>query len=371
MARILTAGNELGDWAADGLSAYQGVITSVANQRFSAISPGNNGGQWSFYLTSGQGLEYDFEPDHPGGIGEFYFRCHMHMGNRTDGTWERLRFSTSAGALLLRFATVDGGSGASPGGLWYPAIYNSAGALLLANTTTKFRNSEWNLIELHVKLDAAVGRVELWINKFRVFDYTGPLVGGGGEALMYRFRPNYTAMGGGLANSTYYDDMAINDLTGTVNNGRVGEGWVVPVRPSGNGSSSQLTNAFGGSVDNFKFVNKILDLNPSGLVGTSTASDKDLYALQSMPDEFSGINVLKGVAYAVRNGPSITKAKLILKPTAQAEIDLPSGVGIGVSLPAGSPAYVSSSFETNPNSSNEPFTKAELDGMEAGIQFIA
>jgi len=369
MARIFTAGNEFGHYGADGFTIYRGPVSDVRNQSGGAVSPFNSQGLWYFYLTNDTGLEKDFSVSHPSGIDEFYVRFHFHPGARTDGSWQSLRFEAGNDALMLRFGTIDGGSGSTNGGNTYFSLFPPTGTATLVNSIDVFKNNMWHLVEMHIKFGAS-GRIRMWVNRHLQIDYSGSLVGGGGETEMTFFRPDADLITGGAMNYRGFDNIAINDLTGTLNNHRIGPGFVLPMWPVGAGSSSQLTNSFGTSVDNFKFINKPAPSNPSGLVGTSTPGDKDLYALPSIPGNFHGVNALKVAAYAVRNGPAITKAKLIIKPSAQAEIDLPSGIGVGDILPVGALDYINQEFDTNPNT-GALFTKAELDGMEAGIQLIA
>lgn len=372
MARLLTAGNELGDYGADGFSVWVGTDSDTWNQYTGASSPGRSRGYWSFYLTNGNGLEYDFSPDRPGGINEFYLRLHMLLGNRSDGNWERLRFTTADGTQLLRFGTTDGGGGSIPGGFANYGFFDPTGSLSpFVSSSTSIRNSFWNLVEMYIRFDGSDGEIKLWVNGNQTIQYNGSLTGPGAETQMYLLRLHYDQISGGAAGSTYYDNIALNDTTGSVNSGRVGNGFVLPLTPVAEGSSSQLTNAFGTSTDNFKFINKRVAWNPSGFVGTNTPDDKDLYGVSQIQREFHGVNAVKLGSYGVRNGPSITKAKFIVKPAAQAEIDLPAGVGVGVDLPIGTPDYFWQEFETNPNTSGEPFQYDELDGGEVGVQFIA
>lgn len=269
----------------------------------------------------------------------------------------------------MAFETVDLVAGSVSGGLWYPQV--SGPNLSLADSSYGYKNNDWVTIEFHIKCSTGTdGEFDCWIGRQRVFQYRGQLASGSLEDTVGYVRLHYDQVSGGGAGSTYYDDLALNDATGTTNNGRVGVGYVLPFWPAGEGTTSQLTNTFNTSTDNFKFVNKEVANNPSGFVGTSTPDDKDTYALPPVPDEFWGVNAIRVTAYGVRSGPSITKAKMLLKPPAQSEIDLPSGVGVGIVLPIGAPDYFWQDFNSNPNTSNEPFTKAEMDGMEAGIQFI-
>ena len=371
MARIFTAGMELGDYFADGFTNYQGTLDPARTSRVVPTSPGGNGGSYSLYLLNNNGVQHDISPVVPGGVDEFYFRCHINMGNRTDGTWERFRFMTAAGALLLRFATVDGGSGLSPGGLWYPRFYNSVGGIIADNILFTYHNHDWHLMETYVKFAGSGGRLKVWIDNEVVIDYTGSLVGPAAETQMSLFVPNYQIVTGGGPNSTYYDDMAINDLTGPTNNGRIGDGYVIRLVPSGNGSASQLTNPSSTSVDNFQFVNQLPRDSDQGFVAPAAVNGKDLYTMSAPPAEFHGVNVIRMSASAVGHGAAITKLKMLLKPPVQAELNEPVGVGVGLTLPVGSEEFIGVTFENNANTANDPFTIAELKGMESGVQFIA
>jgi len=143
---------------------------------------------------------------------------------------------------------------------------------------------------------------------------------------------------------------------------------ILPFAPSGAGATSQLVNPNGGSVDNFKFVNKRRDdLVAGGWVTAATTTDKDTYTIGKVPDEFHAVNAIKMSANTVRYGTTITKLKMLVKPALQAEIAQPAA---GLVIPQGDEQFVLQNFSENANTS-APFTLGELDGMETGIQFIA
>lgn len=373
MARIITAGNEMGEHGGDGFTVWRGAASDTAySARGGARSPQNNGGDYYFTLPDNTGIEYVVTPQVPAGIDEFYLRMHVDAGARTDGTWELFRVRDDLDVVLFRFGGVNSNNGTTPGAPWYPAFFPATGiSPFVSSTTYLLANDVWNLFEFYIKFDGTAGRIKLWVNNQLSIDWTGNLTGAGGETDMHKFQLHADQINGGIVNYRGYDNIALNDVTGPINNGRIGNGYILPMRPSGVGSSSQLTNSFGNTTDNFKFVNKPVSQNPSGFVGTNTPNDKDLYAVPSQPDEFRGVNAIRMSAYGVRNGPSITKAKFIVKPTAQAEIELPSGVGVGVALPTGTPGYFWQDFDGNSNNGGEPFSKPDIDGMEAGVQFIA
>lgn len=371
MARIFTAGIEFGDWMADGFDFYRGTFSSSRVSTFTPQSPSGAKGRYSLFLDNDQGVQFDIASVVPGGLDEMYIRYHWNPASRSDGTWERMRLTTDTGAILLRHATVDNGSGGVAGGRFYNAFYNSAGTLFLSNNSFAHQNNEWHLFELYVKFAGSGGRVMLWHNDTLEMDWTGSLVGPSAETQCSLFRPHTEQISGGATNGTYYDDVAINDLTGPTNNGRIGDGYVFALTPDGAGSSSQCFNPTGTSVDNFNFINKLPGENETGFVAPTAVNDKDLYTISEPPAGFFGVSSIKVSANAVRHGSAITQLKGIVKPPSQLEIESPTGVGVGVNLPVGAEDFINTYFENNTNNSNEPFTIDELKDMEAGFQFIA
>lgn len=369
MARILTAGAEFGNYEGDDFRIWRGpVTTSRVQPGRSAKSPQGNGGRYYYYLTNDTGVEHDFEPNIPAGIDEAYIRFHYNSGNRCDGTWELLRLTNPAGGVMLRLASVDLVSGSIPGGPFYFAFYNSAGSLFTSNSSFGFTNSQevWHTVEIHVKFAGSGARVRLRVNGREIIDWTGSLVGPVAETVFHRLRFNNDLISGGGTAFRGYDDIAVNDTSGPINNSWIGEGYVLPFYPNGNGSTTNLVNSERTSTDNFKFLNRRREDNPTAFVSPTVAGDKDTYTIPSPPSEFHGVNALRVSTNVVRHGTAITQANLLLQPPLQAEI-----ASAPLPIPQGGDGYITANFDNNPNTSNAPFTIAEIEGMETGIGFIA
>lgn len=90
------------------------------------------------------------------------------------------------------------------------------------------------------------------------------------------------------ASQVDYDDIAINDPTGTVENGMPGSGGVILLRPNGNGVASQLLGSDGNHVDNFALVNQVPAATAS-FVGSSVAGERDLYLMGDVPTAFDTV----------------------------------------------------------------------------------
>lgn len=385
--RVFTAGNELGDYTADEFGAYGVVDSPTFNQLGGARSPQGQGGQYYFHCPSGWGLVKNFltgTMQVPNGIKECYVRFHLNMGGRSDGRFEIMRFLDAAGNIVFSLQTEDPVNGSTVGGSWQPNFWQGNNTSRLAgagaaNTAYYFRNDVWHKVELYLKCAASGGRVTCWVNDILVFDIGGAIVGPAAQLFFTQLVICTFNVGGGGANYHAFDNIAVNaltdgtgaDISGTTNKGRCGTGYVIAHFPAKNGSNSQLLNDYGTSTNNFNHVNQLPSQNPVNFVGTNTPNQKDTYGFPRLPEEFRSIISILAKAYTVRNGTAISRAKFSLIPASEAEILLPSGVGVGVSLPVGGYGYISQHFEKNTNQADNVFTAAEYNGVEAGLQFIA
>lgn len=258
---------------------------------------------------------------------------------------------------------------------------NNAGGVIQAYQTSLLGAStaRWELFEWYIKLAGSGGRMKVWVNGVKWIDYFGPLAGPGGETT---FDSVIIGQGGpstGQAFNTssrrYYDDIAINDVSGTTNNGRVGEGVIFRRVPRFPGSTTQLLSDLGGADPeiNFRRVNR--DDDPNGFVGAVAAGSKDSYLMsnekQGHNNDGRGMPPHEGYAAAIvlqargiQNGPSIGNIRYAVTPNGQAEFQTPAAPGL--SLDNAGLLTVNHQLEVNPNT-GEPFTHADLDGLEAGF----
>lgn len=363
MARVFTAGNELGDYTADEFQAY-GVAESPSFNAFGgAPTPQGQSGRYVFNMPSGWGLRKDFTTGSmtvPNGIRECYIRFYINHYNRCDGTWEMCRWLDASQNVIFSLRVVDDGSGGSYGGIWYPSFtQNTNGTQFIGNTAYAFRNDIWHRVEIYLKMASSGGVVTIWVNDILVGTSTGAIVGPAVQTFFTNFVIcNFNVSGGGT-NGRGFDNIAINAITdgtganiaGTFNTGRCGSGYVINALPSRSGLFSQFTNDYGNSTNNFLHVNQLITQNPTTFVGSNTANTKDTYGLPRVPEEFRGVNVIKSVAYAVRNGTSITKAKMLLEPAYPAPLTAPTvTMAAGGSVDAGTHTWAITNVHfINPN----------------------
>lgn len=333
MARIFMAGNETGDYTAEW-SIFSGSPTSTTNQLGGRRTAQNNGGRYYYYLNASTNLNILSRvlPNvatgaATGGYSEIYGRVAygnlnastakdiIHMRNSATGlTVGKLRM-IDTGSPTFR---IDGVNAANS------AFASSGFSKNLTTTNSQFGG--FMRLEWHFKCAASGGIFELWIDDQLAFSATGLNTSNGSTVVFDQILIGQTDQTGQLNG---FDDIAINDLTGTVNNGRVGEGVILGLYPARAGLFSQLTNDYGTSQENADHINKppvdSLGLtNPNGFVGANSTGLKDSYKLPSLPGEFGGISAVKSMAYAVRNGPSLSNLKFLLEPGYPAPTTAPS-----------------------------------------------
>ena len=232
--------------------------------------------------------------------------------------------------------------------------------VLLATASTAFPQDSWHVIEVRVQiLTATTGALEVWLDGNRVINFSGDA---SNTATLNVQNVALGTTSGTLAQATgvylAFDDIAINDTAGTVNNGRPGDGRVVLLTPNGAGSSTQLTR---GGTDTGANYSQVNELPPSiaQYVGSPTVGQRDLYTMSDIPIAVQSINVVEALVLAQNSdagGGSIA-------PTVKSSATINEATAIGLST---SPAYVGSRWEVDPNTS-AAWTVAAVNALEAGV----
>lgn len=247
MARIWTDGAEMGDtqfW--DWINAQSPM--------FAVTTPTPVGGEWCY-----QGMwlgAYKLTPN----LTEFYLRYRIRSSiaeaaGGMDGLGWRQDGVRVGGVTLDSITRISIRVGDS--------IVESSGYVMATN--------EWYLIEVHVLLDALVGRIEVYLDGEPLIDYTGSTLPGG---LNY---VNNIYWNNGPYTATYIDDLALNDTTGLVDNAWCGDGIITKMIPNGNGAHNDWTNSSGSKVNNYTYVDEFPndgDLTYVYCDGTSTGTQE-------------------------------------------------------------------------------------------------
>jgi hypothetical protein len=369
MARIFMAGNELNDYTIEFPTLISGSHIASGNQPGGRRTGQGNQGRFYFYNYSNASYPTVLQSLLPVTVSEVWGRFAYHEnGSAIGGTHGLFGFVNTAAGTPVVARLVKNWTGSA----YTFSIQNGAGsALATSSFSTSYADGQWHLIEFRILMAGSGGRFEMWFDNTKILDYTGALVGAGSETTFNAIRMgNFIAPTNNLVQS--FDDIALNDTSGTINNGRIGDGTIIALYPNGVGANSQLTNAFNNSTRNFEHVNRhreyALGTDPTGFVGTATPGQKDTYHFEDVPPEYGAVNAIKFVALANRNGPAIGNIRFRAIPPSQSEVAFPTAPG--VALPNGALNWVQHIQEVNPNTSN-PFTVPEVNGAEFGFSLEA
>lgn len=158
-----------------------------------------------------------------------------------------------------------------------------------------------------------------------------------------------------------YDDIAINDPTGTVENGLPGSGGIVLLRPSANGQYSQLLGSDGNRVDNFALVQQTPTVTTS-FVGSAVANERDSYVLSDVPVAFNTVVLAQPIVV----GQLASTGTGSLRVTTRM-----AGVDRGHDTLAQSASWATqfgAHMHTAPN--GDPWTVANINALELGVEVI-
>ena|SRR5581483_1116398 len=375
MARIFTGGFESGDLLLDGWVSGQtdlgaggtpvgrpvAVSSSVNEHR---TLDGTNGGAFGAKLYTFAGERTMWIEKTLPNPDDCYLRiCFRRTGSTNSAAPFLYLFDqddTFCGSLNLNMDSTDGLS-----------LRGSGGALLATSAvghTIPQSSTVFTRLEVHLTVSGGnLNIVELRVDDvpWAEMNYSGFGSSTATGLGKIRLQGCWNNQSGGNDNAMFYDDIAVNDTTGSINNGFCGNGFVQALLPNGNGTFSQLTNTAGNSTNNYTYVNTLpTTANGSNAVGTASVNLKDTYAVQDIPAPALGINVVTIAAYASKNGPGVSNANVV------GMFNDTEDDGNSIALPVGSPNWIKRDLELNPNT-GLPFTHNDINSMEVGIKFLA
>lgn len=352
MTRLLTTGYETGDIAELGVSAINSNATlTVVSSTPTPRSPG------TYCLKSA---------------------C---TGSALGGSWKSFALAASKTDIWVRFgvymhpaisneyvfATVLDSAGTAQTCLGFDAATNNlylrltgtyTGTLLATGSTTMGPDG-WHTIEWRTQITSTtVGVSEVWLDGARVINFSGDNTAtANANVQTVRLGLIAASAAGNTGAYTGYDDIGVNDTSGTLNNGQIYDGRVVLLKPTGAGSTTAQTR---GGTDSGANWSQVDELPPSmtDYVYSATAATRDTYALQDVPAGSWSVNCVEALAYAQNSdalagslGLTVKSGGTTNEATAQA-------------LTA-TAAYFRQFYETDPNTSSA-WAVAAVDALEAG-----
>ncbi len=152
----------------------------------------------------------------------------------------------------------------------------STSGTLLATGATFVSLNVWYYMEISATISDTIGEVHVRLNGSSTdeISFTGDTKNGGTATDIDRVLVS-------VANCRLADVYILNSA-GTFNNNFLGDVAVRTLRPSGNGTSSQLMGSDGDQIDNYALVDE-LPFNSADYVGSATSSQIDTYLMADLP----------------------------------------------------------------------------------------
>lgn len=231
-------------------------------------------------------------------------------------------------------------------------VYRGYFATLLDTGNIIVPLNAWQCIEVYLKIADADGRCIVKQDGVTSIDFTGDTKAtANANVLIMSFgSPHATNKLSG-----FFDDIAINDVNGVVNNSWPGQGGIYGLVPNGAGNYAQWTPSAGA---NYECVDEAPP-SDADYVADSVTNNKDSYAMSPTP----GPGTIAALCWWARAKIEVAGDKDLKRLFRIAAADY---VGSAIALDV-SYLYKSEIHETSPATA-VAWTVDEVDGMEAGEQ---
>jgi len=248
------------------------------------------------------------------------------------------------------------------GGTTSSSFLNPASLTQIAGATTEggaiITNNQWYYIEMKVQFSAgSSGMCSVRVNNNLLFSVSGVRTTASSNEYANQFA--LISSGPGAANTNYYDDIYLANLTGGISD-FLGDRHIDCLFPVSDYSVSLDTST--GS-DHYSLVNATTPDGDSTYVASATPGDTDLYTLQSLPESIVVVNGMQSVMYARKDDASARSvAPRFSDGTATSN-------GASISLPQ-SYGYRLQAFDVSPVDGS-PLTPSKVNNLKAGMDIVS
>lgn len=292
MARIWQTGAELGSTAAEGGSS--GLV--VAGD---AARTGSYGYRQSEVTTTAVAMSRNFLTERTTSC---FLRAYVRVTTLPGGNTGILGIGSNVGSSkLVNIRITPTGS---------LQMVNLSGAQV-GSVSSALTLNVWYRVEL-MYTATATGAIEARIDG-SVFASANSPSHTPGWSRIY-IGNSFAGTGSGLI--AHHDDVAVNDSSGSAQNGYPGPGNIVHVHPAGTGSSNQWHqfNNAAGNENNWSAVSDVIPDDANNWLRSSTLNETDAYAVGAMPVSVAAVNV---VAVGVRRANDTASAVSAFTPRIQ------------------------------------------------------
>ncbi len=275
----------------DGLEAYSGVIDQQFLTKWDAIVPDQGGtGAAVDSASRFSGSKY-FTVLGVGFLTKFFTsrnRVIIGYAMKHVGVLHPMfQFKDGSTVQVIAMANADG---------TFSFRQTSRSGTVLFTTSVIQTGGLWNFFEVDITFHASAGTIDVYKNSTLFQSASSKNTAISGTAQANRLDLGMVDSAGNPGAFQLYDDVYCLDTTGSAPwNDRLGDVRVYPLRPSGAGTTTQMTPSTG---SNYQNVDEIIANDDTDYNFTNTITQRDLYAFGDLPGSLAA--TIFGIAHTSR-----------------------------------------------------------------------
>lgn len=321
-----------------------------------------SGGELDYYSVSGGGIStawsrtgtYSFSSYITNGDGRLFFlpkseiyaqvACHI-MGNSPGLNYIWLGFLGGGNSSFAFTFAVDATS--------HISCYTGNGSSLKCTGTFPVVRDQDFLFEVHLKIDGINGCIETRVNGLTDSTFYGNTLTSPTSMDTIRFAYSYNA-------TWFYDDVIVNDTTGTLNNSWPDGAKVLLLSPNAVGSTSQW-NVTPPGTTHYLTVNETPPTS-TGYVSSTTSGALELFGVVDTPAN-TGQVLFVSVDTWLQRVPGSTTSNVYTVT------NCPQGLQLSQKTPATSFTLYRDQYELNPKTSSR-WAVVDVNALEIGAKIV-
>lgn len=352
MARLWSSGFELNSVTA---GMEWSTVTNLTIQTGTVRSGSYAGQITSLVSGTARGAYYQYSTT--ASTADTYYRTYIRFGTLPSAENTIVRVNNTAaltGTLVSRITVDNTGT---------VRLYD--GATLAGTAATTLASGQWYCLELHHDLSLASGAriIQARLDQATAFGTTTSTATAGGLVYVVGGNLNSEAQ---TAGNWYFDDIAINNATGTVQNSWPGPGGIIHLRPAANAETTQWSSAgVGGTgtapTGNYTRVNEVTPNDNTSYNQDNTITNVDLFTIDAVPAAVGATDTINLVQVGLRfTGTSTTLSNIRPAALLASQSDGTRLTGTAAA------AYASTTYMTNTSTAPRNYALTSYTDPQAG-----
>lgn len=232
-------------------------------------------------------------------------------------------------------------------------------------TTSNIAMETWVHVELHLKIHATLGEVHVYINGVEEISAEGIDTTGGGATLVQYFAIGCDDLINNARIENRFDNVIINDNTGSEDNGRIGVRYLEPVIPNADGDEVDWSLFPDGGEDQYQDVDELVPDDDTTYLFHDVDGEQFLNELADWDATDKNPQAVIVTAVAKRDGGTAADAiSLIAKSgavTAKSDV---------IELADGTYNMYVYRLTEDPDGGSIPWGEAGIDALQVGAEIV-